>query len=131
MEPYGQSMLVEDEDALPAAHFQNRRVDRDHACFTCHTNYTLFGDYKAKIGGLRHVYIYYLGTIPKKIELYEPYKNRECLHCHDGGRKFVDAHGEDLPALRSNETSCLDCHDSVHDVAHVAAAKKWTGGKLP
>jgi len=131
MEPYGQSLLVDDEDALPAAHYQNRRVDRDHACFTCHTNYTLFGDYKAKIGGLRHVYIYYLGTIPKKIELYEPFKNRECLHCHDGGRKFVDAHGEDLPALRSNETSCLDCHDSVHDVEHVAAAKKWTGGKLP
>jgi cytochrome c-type protein NapC len=131
MEPYGQSLLVDDQDALPAAHYQNRRVDRDHACFTCHTNYTLFGDYKAKIGGLRHVYIYYLGTIPKKIELYEPFKNRECLHCHDGGRKFVDAHGEDLPALRSNETSCLDCHDSVHDVEHVAAAKKWEGGKLP
>lgn len=131
MEPYGKSLLVDDGDYVPAAHYQNRRVDRDHACFTCHTNYTLFGDYKAKIGGLRHVWVYYLGEIPKKIELYEPYKNRECLHCHDGARNFVEAHGEDVPALRSNETSCLDCHDQIHAVDKLATLPAWKGATPP
>ena len=52
MEVYGESLLLADERHLPAAHFQNGRVDREHACFTCHTQYTLFGDMKAKMTGL-------------------------------------------------------------------------------
>ncbi len=125
MEPYGESLLLEDTDYVPASHYQNRRIDRDHACFTCHTNYTLFGDYKAKVGGLRHLWVYYAGEIPKKIELYEPYKNRECLHCHGGARNFLEAHGEDVPSLLSNELSCLECHDQFHPVDKVAELPKW------
>lgn len=128
MEPYGESLLVDDPGYLPAAHYQNRRIDREHACFTCHTNYSQFGDFKAKLGGLRHLYVYYLGDVPKKIELYRPFNNRECLHCHDGARNFVAAHGEDVPSLRANETSCLECHDQVHAVDEVAALPKWKGG---
>ena len=90
MEPYGRSLLVDDPAYVPARHFQNNRVPRDDACFTCHTNYTLFGDYKAKLRGLRHVYVNYIGTIPKQIKLYDPYNNRECLHCHGGARTFED-----------------------------------------
>ena len=44
MEPYGESLTVDDLEHLPAAHFQNSRVPRDHACFSCHTTYTLYGD---------------------------------------------------------------------------------------
>jgi len=131
MEPYGQTLLLEDSDYVAASHYQNRRIDRDHACFTCHTNYTLFGDYKAKLGGLRHVWVYYAGQIPEKIELYEPYQNRECLHCHGGARSFVEAHAEDLPSLESNETSCLDCHDQFHPVDQVAELAKWEGASKP
>jgi cytochrome c-type protein NapC len=71
---------------LAAAHFQNHRVPADEACYTCHTNYAMFGGMKAKIGGLRHIYVYYLGKPPQPadIKLYEPYNNRECLHCHAG-----------------------------------------------
>ncbi|MES1240917.1 MAG: NapC/NirT family cytochrome c [Acidobacteriota bacterium] len=118
MEPYGRSLRVDDPSALPAAHYQNRRIDRDHACFTCHTTYTMFGDVKAKMTGLKHVYVYYLGEVPKKIELYEPYKNRECLHCHDGARSFEEneMHAEIRADLDSNATSCLECHDVAHEV---------------
>jgi len=118
MEPYGKSLRVDDASALPAAHFQNRRIDTEHACFTCHTNYTMFGDVKAKMTGLKHVYINYLGEKPKKIELYEPYNNRECLHCHAGARSFEesDLHKEMRADLASNTTSCLECHDVVHQV---------------
>ncbi len=127
MEPYSKSLLVDDPSYVPATHFQNNRVPRDEACFTCHTNYTLFGDYKAKLQGLRHVYINYIGTIPNPIKLYEPYKNRECLHCHGGARTFEgnEMHQPIRQDLASNKTSCLECHDKIHDVHGLANVKLW------
>jgi nitrate/TMAO reductase-like tetraheme cytochrome c subunit len=132
MEPYGKSLRVDDKDAVPAAHFQNKRIPRDEACFTCHTTYTMFGDLQAKMRGLHHVQVYYFGTIPKKIKLYDPYNNRECLHCHAGARSFEekDTHQEVRADLASGKTSCLECHDTIHAVDKVAGAKMWkeTGG---
>lgn len=127
MEPYGRSLQVDDETWLPAQHFQNNRIPREKACFTCHTDYTMFGDYKAKMRGLRHVYVNYLGTIPEKIELYEPYHNRECLYCHAGARTFEesDLHKEMRADLASNATSCLECHDAVHNVHELAEKPLW------
>ena len=138
MEPYGKSLHVDDPMHLAAAHFQNHRVPADEACYTCHTNYAFFGPIKAKIGGLRHLYIYYLGTPPKPedIKLYEPYNNRECLHCHLGARSFEDGavHNADpatLPAIKANTLSCVSsgCHDVVHDVGSIDKQKFWNGGK--
>ena len=65
-------------------------VPPDHACFTCHTDYALFGDYKAKWRGVHHVLVQYLGKIPKpeEIKLYTAYNNRECLHCHAGNAQI-------------------------------------------
>lgn len=127
MEPYGRSLQVDDEAWLPAQHFQNNRIPRDQACFTCHTDYTMFGDAKAKLRGLKHVYVYYLGTIPEKIELYEPYNNRECLHCHAGARTFEesDLHKEMRADLAANTTSCLECHDMAHNVDELAGKPLW------
>ena len=131
MAPYGKSLHLADKDHLPAGHFLNARIPRDHACFTCHTTYTLFGDYKAKLSGLRHVYVNYLGTIPKTIKTYQPYNNRECLHCHDGARSFEenDVHKGVREDLAANKTSCLECHNAVHDVAKVDQLPAWNGGK--
>jgi cytochrome c-type protein NapC len=64
MEPYGKSLHVDDPSYLAAAHYQNHRVPPDTACYTCHTNYAMFGTAKAKLRGLRHVYIYYFTTPP-------------------------------------------------------------------
>jgi cytochrome c-type protein NapC len=127
MEPYGRSLKVDDETWLPAQHYQNNRIPRDHACFTCHTDYTLFGDEKAKLRGLRHLYVFYLGEIPEKIHLYEPYKNRECLHCHAGARSFEesDLHKEMRTELGTNATSCLECHDIVHNVGELKGKPVW------
>ena len=129
MEPYGETLWLDDETALPAGHFQNRRIDRDHACFTCHTQYTLFGDYKAKLAGLQHLYVYYLGEVPEKIELYEPYQNRECLHCHQGARSYEVMHEDYAAELRSNELSCLECHDVAHPLEGLAEAPRWHGAQ--
>ncbi len=88
MQDYGKSLRIDDPSFLPAAHFQNNRVARDTACYTCHTDYAMYGDFRAKLRGLRHVYIQYLGKVSNKVELYNPYNNRECLHCHAGARTF-------------------------------------------
>jgi hypothetical protein len=136
MDPYGKSLHIDDREHIPAVHFQNHLVPADRACFTCHTTYTLFGDYNAKLHGLRHVYVQYLGTIPKHIKLYNPYNNRECLHCHLGARSFEEGamHNVDpatLPAIKANKLSCLSagCHQTVHDVTNLDKMKFWTGVK--
>jgi cytochrome c-type protein NapC len=137
MQPYGQSLRVDDPTHLVASHFKNHRVPPDEACYTCHTNYAMFGGLKAKIGGLRHIYIYYLGTppSPENIKLYEPYSNRECLHCHEGARSFEEGavHTSDpelLSAIKTNKVSCISsgCHDVVHDVKDLNNSKFWKSG---
>jgi cytochrome c-type protein NapC len=136
MEAYGKSLFVDDPSHLAAAHYQNHRVPSDEACYTCHTNYAMFGGIKAKIGGLRHLYVYYVGHPPKPadIKLYAPYNNRECLHCHAGARSFEEGavHVADpalLASIKSNQISCLSsgCHQVVHDVATLEEQKFWHG----
>jgi cytochrome c-type protein NapC len=136
MEPYGKSLRIDDPLHLAASHFQNHRVPPDQACYTCHTNYAMFGGMKAKLGGLRHIYVYYLGKSPQpdEIKLYEPYNNRECLHCHGGARSFEEGavHSSDpalMAAIKSNQTSCVSsgCHETVHDVRTLNEQKFWKG----
>lgn len=129
MEPYGQSLKLDGGGHLPAVHYQNNLIRREDACFTCHTTYTLFGDVRAKLNGMKHVYVYYLGTVPEKIELYGKYRNRECLHCHSGARSYEESefHQPILADIASDQTSCLECHELVHDVGKLKEAKIWKG----
>src|SRR5580704_12476291 len=64
MESYGKSLHIDNPSYLAAAHYQNHRVPANEACYTCHTNYAMFGTFKAKLGGLRHLYVYYLKKMP-------------------------------------------------------------------
>jgi hypothetical protein len=136
MSDYGRSLYVDDKSYIPAVHFQNNRIPRDHACYTCHTTYTLFGGVKAKLRGVRHLYVQYLGTVPPpdRIRLYEPYNNRECLHCHEGARKFEEMapHRKTpqmLDDIKANRLSCTSshCHDTIHDVGTLSDATFWKG----
>jgi cytochrome c-type protein NapC len=129
MESHGRSLYIDDQQYIPAAHFQNNRIPKDHACFTCHTDYTMFGDVNAKLRGLRHLYVYYIKGAPAKLALYEPFKNRECLHCHANGRSFEDTspHKEMMVQIKADEMSCLTCHNKIHDDANVDKLKKWKG----
>lgn len=138
MTDFGRSLYVNDPSYVPARHFQNNFVPRDHACFTCHTDYTMFGDYKAKWRGVHHVLVEYFGTVPKPVDikLYSPYNNRECLHCHLGARRYEEAseHHKDpttLARAASNQLSCMssNCHDIVHDVDTLKDASFWSPAK--
>jgi len=129
MEPYGRSLYVDDPNYLAAAHFQNHRVPAGEACYTCHTQYTMYGGFVAKLRGFRHVYKYYLGSPMNPIHLYEPYNNRECLNCHSGARSFQDfpVHMGEMADLKSNRLSCLTvgCHNTVHNTAQLSNVKFW------
>ena len=132
MEPYGRSLYIDDPNYVPAAHFQNHRVPADQACYTCHTDYVLYGQWLAKLRGLKHMYVQYFGTPEDTIRLYSPYNNRECLHCHLGARSFEEGfiHSADedaMAAIKQNEISCISsgCHDLMHDVANLEDVRLW------
>jgi cytochrome c-type protein NapC len=127
MTPHGKSLFVDNRQALAAVHYQNRFVDRETVCYSCHKDYAMFGDVTAKLNGLRHVWAHYIAGVPKKIELYKPYPNSNCLHCHDDMRRFVEApaHKPVLGALYAGATSCLSCHRIAHDMAKVDAGDFW------
>jgi cytochrome c-type protein NapC len=132
MDNYGKSLHIDDRSFVPAIHFQNHLVPHDNACYTCHTDYTMFGDVNAKLRGLKHVYKYYIGTPSNPIKLYTPYNNRECLHCHLGARSFEEseAHTKDPEALakmKTNQLGCTTsgCHNIVHNVSTLNEATFW------
>ncbi len=128
MEPYGESLGVEDQDYLPAVHFQNGLVPRDRVCFSCHTQYTMYGDLQAKVTGVKHLWVNYFGTPAEPLALYQPFRNRECLHCHGGARSFEESelHLDIKGELVSNETSCLECHELIHSVGELDGLEKWS-----
>jgi cytochrome c-type protein NapC len=133
MEPYGKSLSVDDLHYLAAAHFQNHRIPADQPCYTCHTDYTLYGGIRAKWRGLHRVWVQYSGKppAPEAIRLYRPYNNRECFRCHLGARSFEQSpiHSAMRDDLVSNQASCLTsgCHDTVHNVAGLGTVKIWKG----
>jgi cytochrome c-type protein NapC len=128
MAPYGQSLYAADAVYIPAAHFQNHRIPAGEACYTCHTDYAMYGTLRVKLHGLRHVYVQYFGTPMQPIKLYDPYNNRECLHCHEGARSFEnDTHTALLEQIKSNQLSCVSsgCHDTIHNAASIGTVKMW------
>jgi cytochrome c-type protein NapC len=127
MQRHGMSLFADNRQALAAVHYQNRLIDRDQTCYSCHKDYAMFGDVKAKLNGLRHVWVHYTQPIPAKLALYQPYKSANCLHCHDDARRFAEApaHKPILSALYSGETSCLGCHRVAHDMDKVDAGQLW------
>lgn len=136
MHDFGVSLQVDDASYIPAVHYQNHLVPHDAACYTCHTDYALFGGLQAKMHGLRHVYVEYLGHIPQpdQIRLYTPYNNRECLHCHAGMRVFLEAKPHQrtpgmMQRILNNQVSCVNsgCHDTIHDVGNLKGVALWKG----
>ena len=135
MESHGQSLYVLNQNYIPAQHFQNHLVPPNEACYTCHTDYTMYGPLKDKLKGLRYVYMEYVSTPPETIHLDGTYSNLQCLHCHAGTRDFeanLNRMGP-LEALETNQISCISsgCHSTIHNAAQVAHLQMWTEGMAP
>lgn len=140
MQTYDLSLQIDDNEYLPAVHYQNHLVPEATACYTCHTDYTLYGDVAAKFNGLKHVWVHYFGEVPEpgEIKLYNPYPNDNCLQCHRGARRFEKkashtTDGVTLELLYTNQKSCLSagCHDKIHDIKHLGERDLWGEPHFP
>jgi nitrate/TMAO reductase-like tetraheme cytochrome c subunit len=103
-------------ESLAATHYKNRYI-QEHHCYTCHTDYGMFGTLRAKMEGLGHVVRNLSGAYSLPLKVAHPYPNSRCLACHRESQKFLNSEGhpkEDLPKLLSGETSCIDCHGPAH-----------------
>ena len=107
--------------SLAAVHYKNRYIQADQ-CYTCHSDYGMFGTVSAKLDGLGHVYHNIAGNYPKPIKIRQPYANVRCLSCHGGAQNFLATHEKDqIASLMSNKDSCLDCHGPAHETEAAAA----------
>lgn len=112
--------------SLAATHYKNRYIQGDQ-CYTCHSDYGMFGTVSAKLAGLGHVYYNMTGKYPAPIKIRKPYSNLRCLSCHGGAQNFLAKHEKDeIPRLMTGKDSCLDCHGPAHhaDEATLEVPKK-------
>jgi nitrate/TMAO reductase-like tetraheme cytochrome c subunit len=112
--------------SLAARHSRNPFFG-DHSCYVCHADYGMYGYPMTKLGGLRHVYLYYLGGYGKltleeakrEIHLAKPYDNLNCRQCHTTtarGWRDIPDHKSLEKELFSNQVSCASagCHGFAH-----------------
>jgi len=116
MHGYVNDLKDPDSEYLASQHYQYRWIDEDQ-CFTCHSDYGLFGNMKAKISGIRHVWKYYTGY-ETPVKLYGTYNNGICLRCHAPVLSFQEEeeHENNAADILSSKMSCLgvDCHVRPH-----------------
>jgi cytochrome c nitrite reductase small subunit len=116
MKPYLADLRDPASDTLAAVHYKNRYI-HEHHCYTCHTDYGMFGTVQAKMAGLGHVRRHLTGAYTLPLKISQPYSNLRCLACHGASQKFLKSEGhpkEDMPKLVSGENSCLECHGPAH-----------------
>ena len=106
--------------SLAAKHITRYWVNKN-PCYTCHTDYTMFGPFKAKISGLKHFYTsQFLNKDEKDIKLFAAYPDSNCMQCHDTRQfKKVEEHED-----RDPDESCIDCHDKIHVLSKKDKVKK-------
>lgn len=102
----------ETEKSLAGKHAMLSWVNKN-PCYTCHTNYSLFGPLSTKLNGLKHMAVAFLGDVREEdIKLYKPYLDANCMQCHDNYRfSKPEEHADIMPDER-----CVDCHDDMHEI---------------
>jgi cytochrome c-type protein NapC len=125
MEPWIDDVENPASTSLAASHSRNELFG-DKSCYTCHADYGMFGAVQTKLTGLKHV-MHYLAdyrNVPvevaiERIELFEPYPNSNCTHCHsmkaNGWAKVPDHAAMKDP----DQVSCASagCHGPAHPFA--------------
>lgn len=121
--------------SLASMHARNEEFGGNN-CYECHKDYGAFSTAMTKLGGLRHVYMYYTGwnkvdvhTALAEIELVKPFANANCMSCHSTEARHwlaISDHAGNLPRLRNGEVSCASegCHGPAHPFSKPKAHKK-------
>lgn len=104
-----------DSENLAAIHTQRGFIQHEQ-CYTCHSDYHMFGTAKTKARGMRHLYADLFKKENGPVKLYTPFPNANCLQCHNGKVRFESnpMHSDILCELRTNDISCTECHDNIH-----------------
>jgi cytochrome c-type protein NapC len=118
--------------SLAARHSRNPTFGGE-SCYVCHADYGMYGYALTKLGGLRHVYKYYLGgyrqmpleQAEREIRLLKPYDNRNCRQCHTATAedwRNVPDHLSLEAELAENKVSCASagCHGYAHPFTKLA-----------
>lgn len=137
MEAHYNDAIEPESQSLAARHTRNQLFG-EQSCYKCHANYGMNGYVLTKMGGLGHVYYYYLGGYGSltledavgRIRIKEPYKNENCLHCHAADGNVWRSTPEHLAieeAARDGVISCSSagCHGAAHPFSKIAQ-KAWT-----
>jgi nitrate/TMAO reductase-like tetraheme cytochrome c subunit len=111
--------------SLSSRHARNRLFG-DANCYTCHADYGMFGTVVTKVGGMRHVWLYYteyrstpIEEAKRTIVLRKPYPNDNCMQCHSTRVPIwlrVPDHRALADDVRSERVSCASA--GCHGVAH-------------
>lgn len=106
-----------DSENLAAVHYQYRWI-ADYQCYTCHSEYGMFGTAKAKVSGIGHIWSQYFAGYETPLKIKGTYNNNICLHCHGPVVDWqdIEEHEDNMQEIKDNETSCLgaDCHVRPH-----------------
>jgi nitrate/TMAO reductase-like tetraheme cytochrome c subunit len=111
--------------SLSSRHARNKLFG-DENCYMCHADYGMFGTVLTKMGGMRHVWLYYTKyhatTLPEakeEIHIRKPFPNSNCMQCHSTDVELwqqVPDHRAMLDDLRADRVSCasVGCHGYAH-----------------
>lgn len=133
MTPHAQDSVDQKSIGLAARHARNDFFGEKN-CYTCHADYGMFGTVLTKIGGMRHVWLYYteFSSMPleearEKIHLRKPYPNANCMECHSThlqGWLAAPDHRSSLQDVRAGRISCasVGCHGVAHPTTKSNAA---------
>jgi hypothetical protein len=111
--------------SLAARHARNKMFGEDN-CYMCHADYGMYGTVLTKLGGMRHVWLYYteyrdvpIDRALETIHLVKPFPNSNCMECHSTDDKLwlrVPDHMSSLQDVRDGRISCASggCHGYAH-----------------
>jgi len=117
MNSHVDDMKDPDSESIASLHYKYRWISDDQ-CYTCHSDYGLYGAAGAKLAGLRHILAYYVVGYPNKLEIRGTYNNERCLFCHAPVESYqdIEEHQKYAAEIKSSKQSCFgaDCHVSPH-----------------
>src|SRR6187399_3097795 len=126
MDDHFENATNPDAQSLAARHSRNPFFGEE-SCYVCHADYGMFGYALTKMGGMKHVYYYYLGGYRqmtpeesrKATHIAKPYDNTNCRQCHTTTARVwraIPDHQSMQAKLDSNQVSCASpgCHGYAH-----------------
>lgn len=132
MQPWVDDVRDTEANTLASLHARSE-LFAESACYECHADYGMYGAVATKLQGTKHLWAYfthgYAGMdtdeAAAKIELYAPFPNGTCIHCHSTqlpGWNDEPEHMAVADDVRSGATSCgaAGCHGPAHGVKRTA-----------